>query len=70
MSDYRCLTCGGGAAFMTSLGGQAQTWYCAEHAPLPRDPYDEDGYCGLCGNGRWKSHGLECKWQDAMDAKL
>jgi hypothetical protein len=55
---------------MTSLGGQAQTFYCAEHAPLPRDPYDEDGYCGLCGNGRWKSHGLECKWQDAMDAKL
>jgi hypothetical protein len=29
------------------------------------DPYDEDGYCRWCGNGRWKRHGPECGWADA-----
>ena len=28
-------------------------------------PYDEDGYCCWCGNGRWKLHSPECDWADA-----
>lgn len=37
--------------------------------PRPADPYDEDGYCDYCGNGRWKHHTPWCKWQDAVDAE-
>lgn len=36
-------------------------------APILLDPFDEDGYCGFCGNGRWKHHGPECRWQDAVE---
>ncbi len=31
------------------------------------DPYDEDGYCEFCGNGRWKFHAPWCLWQEARD---
>jgi len=31
------------------------------------DPYDEDGYCDFCGNGRWKFHGIDCEWADEQD---
>lgn len=37
--------------------------------PHPADPYDEDGYCEFCGNGRWKPHAPWCKWQDAVEAE-
>lgn len=37
-------------------------------SPIPSDPYDEDGYCEWCGNGRWKYHRPECLWADAADA--
>lgn len=67
MNDYQCVSCGEKATYMTSLAGQAQTFYCTRHAPWPDDPYDEDGYCQFCGNGRWKHHGPECLWQDARD---
>ena len=36
--------------------------------PLPADPFDEDGYCEFCGNGRWKYHAPWCKWRDAVEA--
>lgn len=35
--------------------------------PIPANPYDEDGYCDWCGNGKWKYHAPWCKWQDAKD---
>lgn len=34
------------------------------------DPYDEDGYCEFCGNGRWKLHAPWCRWADAAEALL
>lgn len=34
--------------------------------PPPADPYDEDGYCEYCGNGKWKHHAPWCKWADVM----
>jgi hypothetical protein len=46
--------------------------FCAheshEVGALPADPYDEDGYCCWCGNGRWKHHTPDCDWADARDA--
>lgn len=33
----------------------------------PVNPFDEDGYCDFCGNGRWKFHAPWCAWQDRMD---
>lgn len=42
--------------------------------PVPEDglvnPYDEDGYCEFCGNGRWKFHGPWCQWANAVEAIL
>lgn len=42
--------------------------------PVPEDgladPYDEDGYCEFCGNGRWKAHGPWCQWADLVEAVL
>ena len=35
------------------------------------DPFDEDGYCRWCDNGRWKAgHAWECAWADATDEAL
>ena len=28
------------------------------------NPFDEDGYCCWCGNGRWKFHMPGCRWAD------
>lgn len=39
-------------------------------SPLPTNPYDEDGYCCWCGNGKWKKHMPECKWADADEAMI
>lgn len=36
--------------------------------PIPADPYDEDGYCLWCGNGKWKHHAPPCVWADARNA--
>jgi len=33
----------------------------------PSWAYDEDGYCFVCGNGRWKSHMPECHLRDVLD---
>ena len=35
----------------------------------PDDPYDEDGYCEFCGNGRWKYHAPWCGWADAQEGE-
>lgn len=38
---------------------------------LVADPFDEDGYCRWCDNGRWKAgHAWECAWADATDEAL
>lgn len=37
--------------------------------PRPADPFDQDGYCEFCGNGRWKYHAPWCKWQDVVEAE-
>ena len=29
--------------------------------------YDEDGYCHVCGNGRWKPHHPDCGLADTLD---
>lgn len=28
------------------------------------EPFDEDGYCEFCGNGRWKPHTPWCIWDE------
>ena len=33
------------------------------------DPYDEDGYCDFCGNGRWKFHGIDCEWANRTEQR-
>lgn len=33
----------------------------------PDGPYDEDGYCESCGNGRWRYHTPDCAWADQRD---
>lgn len=47
---------------------------CPEHEewpvlpdPPPADPYNEDGYCEFCGNGKWKHHAPWCAWADVRD---
>lgn len=32
-----------------------------------RDQRDEDGYCVVCGDGKWKSHFPKCTLCDAAD---
>lgn len=33
----------------------------------PAWAYDEDGYCHVCGNGRWKPHHPDCGLADTLD---
>lgn len=38
------------------------------HPEFSEIPYDEDGYCCWCGNGKWKLHAPWCEWADFYDA--
>lgn len=37
---------------------------------LAADPYDEDGYCCWCGNGKWKFHSPWCTWADQAEGLI
>lgn len=66
--DAGCYACGLEEDDSIHLDGHGWPLLPRDVADMRADPYDEDGYCDYCGNGRWKFHSPECSWADAVDA--